>query len=233
MSSWAETVKRAQALTNTYVTHANLRIPRLTVDGVLGPRTNRAVRVVTDRVPESVQRYEAEEFPVKTLLASSPASIRSEIAAQAGLLGVDKDFATIVQSIENPRMDPLARSPTGAIGLYQVFPAAAVDVRNIHPAFPAPLDEVAGLADIRVNIAVGVGYLKWVAAQVGINPLAPSLHEKTLVYAGYNIGIGNLRRLRAGQFDHPGLVKAVSVQGLGLRAGGTRRYLQNLETYFS
>lgn len=80
--------------------------------------------------------------------------------------------------------------------------------------------------DIEWNIRVGVRYMKWVARF-----LNTTFDNVGYIYAGYNLGVGNVLKLQQGKFDDPVVDKALKQQAAALKKGGAKQYLANATAF--
>lgn len=143
--------------------------------------------------------------------------------------GVSPDIALAFAKIESG-LDPDAVSPTGAIGLFQLTTSAISEVRRRFPTeYYDPLDM--DLTDPRWNANTGILFIKTIARDYVRVPVDETYNVSDLssVYAAYNVGIGNLRKLERGNFQDPALIKAVRLQARKLSASGTRGYMASVE----
>lgn len=143
--------------------------------------------------------------------------------------GVAVDVALTFARIESD-LDPKAVSPTGAIGLFQLTRSAISEVRRVYPSEyydPPGLD----LTDPQWNANVGILFIKLIAKHYVRVPIDETYNiaDLTSVYAAYNVGIGNYRKLENGQYYDPELKKAVSLQARKLSSKGPRGYLASVE----
>lgn len=78
------------------------------------------------------------------------------------------------------------------------------------------------------NTRVGIKYMKWVARF-----LNTTFDNVGYIYAGYNLGVGNVKKLQQGKFDDSAVVNALSRQAAPLRQGGSKQYLANATKFVS
>lgn len=162
-------------------------------------------------------------------ISRNQSDIPSLIRQLAQLHGVHPDIAIAFAQIESG-LNPDAVSPTGAIGLFQLTTSAISEVSRRFPVDyyePPNLD----LTDPRWNANTGILFIKTIARDYVRVPVDGdySIVDLTSVYAAYNVGIGNLRKLEAGKYSDPNLRKAVSLQARKLSANGTKGYLASVE----
>jgi hypothetical protein len=60
--------------------------------------------------------------------------------------------------------------------------------------------------------------------------LSLTAQQKTRIYAAYNVGIGTLFKLEAGNYDS-GVERMVSYQASALAAGGPSEYLDRIQDF--
>lgn len=166
---------------------------------------------------------------VPPVITRNQSDIPSLIRSLAQVHGVHPDIAIAFAQIESG-LNPDAVSPTGAIGLFQLTTSAISEVSRRFPVDyyePPNLD----LTDPRWNANTGILFIKTIARDYVRVPVDGdySIVDLTSVYAAYNVGIGNLRKLEAGKYSDPNLRKAVSLQARKLSANGTKGYLASVE----
>jgi len=170
-----------------------------------------------------------EKYPVDTTQPASVPSglrlIRTIIGEQARRVGVPIRLALAVAKLESA-FNPTARNASGAAGLFQLLPAAIADVTARRPEFGHRLN----LFDPTWNAAVGTTYLKICAEYIGADIDQPD--DWPMIYAAYNIGAGNVRRLLTGR-TNTRVEKAIMTQAANLRSGGSTSYLANVKTAMS
>jgi len=143
------------------------------------------------------------------------------ISSAADQTGVPRRLALRVAKLES-NLNPAARSSAGAAGLFQLLPAAIADVVQ------RTGKRVAGsVTDPATNAWIGCQYLRICATYVG-----RSVDDQAawpLIYAAYNIGAGNVRKLQRGDVD-VAVRRAVAAQATIFSRGGPLQYLANVET---
>lgn len=151
------------------------------------------------------------------------------IRAEASAIGFDPDFAVLVAWKESG-MNPSAKSPTGAGGLFQLTGIAITDVSQ---NYPVPSGD---RMDPEWNIYVGVRCLTRCAGYAGIPAGKRSRlddDERVAVYACFNVGPGTYAKLKAGAFTDESVVNVVNQQAASLKRGGPGSYLSNVRGWLS
>jgi len=115
---------------------------------------------------------------VTSLASSDVSGIRAMISSLAREEGVPVDLALKVAKLES-NFNPKAKSPTGALGLFQLTSAAVKDVSEKSGYKPTDL------MDPIQNTRTGLKYLKIVARY-----MKRPLTDYAEIYMGYNIGSG-------------------------------------------
>jgi membrane-bound lytic murein transglycosylase MltF len=88
------------------------------------------------------------------------------------------------QGYQESQLDQSARSKVGAIGVMQVMPATAKDLK------------VGDITQAEANIHAGVKYMRWMIDQYyGKEPMTP-LDKALFAFASYNAGAGRISQLR-------------------------------------
>jgi len=136
-------------------------------------------------------------------------SVVDIIRAVALREGVPFDAAYKFAWIES-KLDPKAVSPAGAVGVFQVMKGALDDVNRFYGTKNGVQFTMADMTNAASNVLVGVQYMK-ISARYANVPVS----DVATMYMAYNIGAGNLRKLRAGQLTDKSLLAAVSAQGFG------------------
>ena len=88
------------------------------------------------------------------------------------------------QAYQESRLDPEARSRSGAIGLMQLMPATAKDMG---------FSDVSGIEE---NLEAGIKYMAWLRDHYFSDPSVPEAARLDLTLAAYNAGPGRVRRWR-------------------------------------
>lgn len=203
------------------------------LSGEQASRVNAVVAAATDgrATVAELSRYRAAQRQAgqATLTAvdksgKTQESIKKLITAIALEEGVPPSAALQfcrVESNFNPKA--ASRKKDGSVlaaGLFQLTDGA---IRQI--GIPAPNGDK---FDPEWNTRVGIKYMKWVARF-----LNTTFDNVGYIYAGYNLGVGNVKKLQQGQFDHPAVVSALSRQASALQQGGSRQYLANAAKFVS
>ena len=88
------------------------------------------------------------------------------------------------QGYQESQLDQSARSQVGAIGVMQVMPATAKDLK------------VGDITQTEANIHAGIKYMRWMIDQYyGKEPMTP-LDKALFAFASYNAGAGRMAQLR-------------------------------------
>lgn len=148
---------------------------------------------------------------------SDTKDVEKVITAVALSEGVPPKAALQFAKVES-NLNPNARSATGASGLFQLTEPAIKQI-----GIPAPNGN---RFDPVWNATVGVKYMKWVARYLKTD--FTNLGE---IYAGYNLGVGNVALIKAGKFDDPRVQQALVVQAKQLKRGGATQYLANAQQF--
>lgn len=201
--------------------------------GEQASRVNAVVAAATDGksgVADLAKYRDAQRQAGRSTLGSvdktdtSRDSIKKLITAIALEEGVPPSAALQfcrVESNFNPKATSRKRDGSVlAAGLFQLTDGA---IRQI--GIPAPKGDI---FDPEWNTRVGIKYMKWVARF-----LNTTFDNVGYIYAGYNLGVGNVKKLQQGQFDHPAVISALSQQAAPLRQGGSRQYLANATKFVS
>jgi soluble lytic murein transglycosylase-like protein len=207
---------------------------RVAVDGVLGAETTTAIwnlpkeaQDVVNKLAE-VRHVAYPRAPDVSEKRHTREELIQKIKNTARNLGVNPDFAVVVAMIESD-LDPLAESPTGASGLFQLTKPAIEDANQEVSGMYRPKGP--GRFDVDWNITVGVLYLRRIMrSYLKVSPRSDDLSVWTDTYAAYNLGIGAFKELRRGNFDSAVLKEALQVQARYLRAGGPQRYLASVQS---
>jgi membrane-bound lytic murein transglycosylase MltF len=88
------------------------------------------------------------------------------------------------QAYQESRLDPEARSKSGAIGLMQLLPATAKDMGY---------SDVTGIED---NLNAGIKYMAWLRDNYFSDPALPEAVRVDFALAAYNAGPGRVRKWR-------------------------------------
>ena len=88
------------------------------------------------------------------------------------------------QAYQESRLDPDARSKSGAIGLMQLLPATAKDMG---------FSDVTGIEE---NLEAGIKYMAWLRDNYFSDPAVPENVRVDFALAAYNAGPGRVRRWR-------------------------------------
>ena len=128
------------------------------------------------------------------------------------------------QAYQESRLDPAARSRSGAIGLMQLLPATAADMG---------FEDVSGIED---NLHAGIRYMAWLRDTYFSDPALPEVVRVDFALAAYNAGPGRVRRWRneapALGIDPDrwfGQVENLALERVGLEPV---RYVANINKYF-
>lgn len=127
------------------------------------------------------------------------------------------------QAYQESRLDPAARSRSGAIGLMQLLPATAKDMG---------FADVTGIED---NLHAGIRYMAWLRDTYFSDPAMPEAVRTDFALAAYNAGPGRVRRWRSEAPDHGvdpdrwfGQVENLALESVGLQPV---RYVANVNKY--
>ena len=128
------------------------------------------------------------------------------------------------QVYQESRLDPAARSRSGAIGLMQLLPATAKDMG---------FEDVTGVED---NLHAGIRYMAWLRDTYFSDPAMPEAVRTDLTLAAYNAGPGRVRRWRLAAADQGidpdrwfGQVENLALESVGFEPV---RYVANINKYF-
>lgn len=201
------------------------------VDGTFGPITASAAErdgsdlatMLVSHVQASTPRVTPRAAPVAD--QKVVAKVRAECRRQGVAYG---PTAAIVA--HESGWDHSARSPQGAVGLFQLtsWPIKQYNL-DVNPRYPFTMDD---RFDIDVNIKVGVWYLKYCAKQMAVDPMSESPDDWARIYGAYNLGPGAMRFLLSGRYDHPVVRDAWAGQSALLKEGGIQRYESNARSLF-
>ena len=149
-------------------------------------------------------------------------SILGPLMAHAEAHGFDWQLIA-AQAYQESRLDPRARSRSGALGLMQLLPATAADVG------------VTNLLDPELNLLAGCRYMAWLREHFVQDP---DLDEEARIHfclAGYNAGPSRVRRWReaaVGRGLDPdrwfGSVELLALEDVGLQPV---QYVGNISKY--
>jgi membrane-bound lytic murein transglycosylase MltF len=98
----------------------------------------------------------------------------------------------VAQGYQESGLDQSARSHVGAIGVMQVMPATARDMK------------VGDVSLLEPNIHAGVKYIRWVENEYYKDEPMDALNRGLFAFASYNAGAGRIQRLR-GEAEKRGL----------------------------
>lgn len=206
---------------------------RVAVDGIMGSQTMGALNTLPGPAQALVDQFaKTRQVAYPRISMASPPNVQSKDLVQkvrdaAKELGINPKFAVAVVNIESD-FNPDAVSPTGAVGLFQLTTPAIVDVGNHYPNLATPPN--GDKKNVDWNIAVGLRYLRLCFKRLGHNPRTRNVAAFTDVYAAYNIGIGNFRKLMAGKFEDKTLQQTIAGQASYLSAGGVGNYLPSVQS---
>jgi membrane-bound lytic murein transglycosylase MltF len=142
------------------------------------------------------------------------------LAAQYGF-----DWRLIAaQAYQESRLDPEARSRSGAIGLMQLLPSTAKDMG---------FTDVSG---VEANLQAGIKYMAWLRDTFFSDPALPEAVRVDVALAAYNAGPGRVRRWRR-EAPELGLDPERwfgGVENLALERVGFEpvRYVANINKYY-
>jgi len=130
----------------------------------------------------------------------------------------------IAQSYQESRLDQNARNPSGAVGIMQVLPSTAKDMK------------VGDITKIEPNIHAGVKYIRFMMKQFYGNEPMDLLNKGLFTFASYNAGPGRVAQLRKEAakrgldpnkwFNH---VEVIAAEKLGRE---TVQYVSNIYKYY-
>ncbi len=128
------------------------------------------------------------------------------------------------QAYQESRLDPTARSRSGAIGLMQLLPATAKDMG---------FADVTGIED---NLHAGIRYMAWLRDTYFADPAMPEAARVDFALAAYNAGPGRVRRWRNEAPDQGvdpdrwfGQVENLALENVGFQPV---RYVANVNKYY-
>jgi soluble lytic murein transglycosylase-like protein len=206
----------------------NLAGARLSLDGIAGPATARATANAPAEVKTIFDQLSDLQANVARPRRVPELEVQDVIVAVALENNVPAAFALRVADLES-RFDPSAISHTGQhFGLFQVGERAVADVTERYGLEPAPRGD---FLDVRWNAKAGILYLKLVAAWIGRDVAVSA--DWPHIYAAYNIGVGNYRKLVDGSLKDQSLALAVASQSPELSRNGVEGYLPAVETVFT
>jgi len=164
--------------------------------------------VVKDSSPEDYIRFRTKQKleAARVKIDSKNMSVVAMIRATAEAEGVPPDAAVKFAQLESG-LRPDARNPSGATGLFQIMPVALADVNKTFGQKNGKQFTMVDMRDPAKNALVGVQYMK-IAARYANVPVS----DVATMYMAYNIGAGNLAKLRAGKYNDPQVRKAVMSQ---------------------
>lgn len=198
------------------------RSARLAIDGRLGKKTVTAVaNALADPRTAAVVTTAAASVAIPVAyLEYSREDIIEAISTYSAQMNVSPQLAIAVCEMESS-FNPLAVSPTGAVGLFQFIPSTADEVAR--KLFGEPKDPM----DPKFAIPMGVAYLATCARAAKVDPASTALADAAKIYTCYNLGIGAGPDLLRGDFT-PAVRRAVQAQGGEIAAGGPAGYLQHV-----
>jgi hypothetical protein len=207
---------------------------KVAVDGVMGPETTKAIwnlpkeaAVVMDQFA-SVREVAYPRVPKASVNEWTKDKIIETIRDIAVKEGVNPRLAVTIAMIESD-LDPDAISSTGADGLYQLTASAVNDVARFYPELYRR--DGKGRRDVLWNITVGVKFIKLICDQyLRVNAMTDSVEVWTDIYAVFNLGIGNFRKLQNGRYDDQTLIRSLNEQARYLKAGGPAQYLAAVQS---
>jgi membrane-bound lytic murein transglycosylase MltF len=123
------------------------------------------------------------EAPDLDLHSGSLGAILEPLQRFAAQYGFDWRLIA-AQAYQESRLDPAARSRSGAIGLMQLLPSTAKDMG---------FEDVSGVED---NLHAGVKYMAWLRDTYFSDPALPEAVRVDFALAAYNAGPGRVRRWR-------------------------------------
>jgi len=155
---------------------------------------------------------------------SSVESIKKLITAIALDEGVPPEAALRFARVEsNFKPNVFSKKKDGsplAVGLFQLTDGAIQQIGMPPPG--------GNKFDPEWNTRVGIKYMKWVARF-----LNTTFDNVGYIYAGYNLGVGNVKKIQQGKHDDPAVVNALKQQAAGLQVGGPKQYLANAVKFVS
>jgi membrane-bound lytic murein transglycosylase MltF len=128
------------------------------------------------------------------------------------------------QCFQESRLDPEARSASGALGLMQLLPSTASDMGCEDPFDPEQ------------NLHAGMRYLVWLRENFFDDPELQEPDRTELILAAYNAGPGTVRRWRrqaAANGSDPNRWRK-NVERIAFQDGNLQpiRYIENIEKYY-
>lgn len=206
---------------------------RVKVDGYYGDETMAAVMSAPVQNSELIEDFtKVRGLPFPRLPKTNSATVRSTksiedlIVSTARSEGVSPGLALAIATIESD-LDPMAVSITGASGLFQLTDSAISDVARFDSSLYRSTDRL----DVEWNILVGVKFIKIIASNyLSVSPLTEDISNWSKIYAVYNLGYGNYRKLKTGQFKDENLLDALAVQAKFLSARGPEYYLASVQS---
>lgn len=148
--------------------------------------------------------------------------IKKLITAVALQEGVPPDAALRFARVEsNFNPNAFSKKKDGSVlaaGLFQLTDGAIAQI-----GLPPPSGDK---FDPEWNTRVGIKYMKWVARF-----LNTTFDNVGYIYAGYNLGVGNVRKLQQGKFGDPTVTAALKQQAAPLQVGGAQQYLANAQKF--
>jgi membrane-bound lytic murein transglycosylase MltF len=128
------------------------------------------------------------------------------------------------QGYQESGLDQGMRSPVGAIGVMQVMPATAREMR------------VGDVSQLEPNIHAGVKYIRWIVDEYLKDEPLDALNRGLFAFASYNAGAGRIRQLRQ-EAQNRGLdpnvwfgnVEQVVSERIGRE---TVTYVSNIDKYY-
>jgi len=129
----------------------------------------------------------------------------------------------LAQAYQESRLDPEARSKSGAMGLMQLMPATAKDMG---------FEDVSGIED---NLHAGIRYMAWLRDTYFNDATMPEPVRVDFALAAYNAGPGRVKRWRAEAVEHDvdpdrwfGQVENLALENVGFEPV---RYVANINKY--
>ena len=137
----------------------------------------------------------------------------------------DLDYLLMMaQAYQESRLNQLATSRVGAIGIMQVMPATALDM------------DTGDIRRLEPNVHAGIKYIRWIIDRHFADKGIDGLNRTLFALAAYNVGAGRLRELRRAAFER-GLNPNVWFNNVeritGERVGReTAQYVSNIYKYY-
>jgi membrane-bound lytic murein transglycosylase MltF len=137
----------------------------------------------------------------------------------------DLDYLLMMaQGFQESRLDQSAKSHVGAIGIMQVMPQTAGDLK------------VGDITKVDPNIHAGIKYIRFTIDQYFADELIDALNKELFAFAAYNCGPGRLRQLRR-EAEQRGLnpnvwfnnVERIAAERIGRE---TVQYVSNIYKYY-